>query len=334
MKIIKNFALALCLALLEINTAQAVVPAGTQLSASVTLQGGSSSALKWAAPLTAPYKVHVFVPSTGNKTNALYRVYPKGKALNSTTCVSTDLTYPCYEVIVDQTQHKNAWTQLTLNGDVTTQWNFVKAKGYVTAVASNLSTTQMLNLSALVRFEKVVTTPPLTIGQTYQGGFIFYLDSTGQHGLISASENISLPGYLQQFDWHVKDVTAVGTSTAIGTGQTNTTKIVNAQGAGVYAAKICDDLVLNGYSDWYLPSKAELIGIKQNFNYNTNSIIDEMRYSISPFTEYGYWTSTYDANNYTPANSVLFSILFGQEYLDFANELYYVRPIRNFKVAK
>jgi hypothetical protein len=45
---------------------------------------------------------------------------------------------------------------------------------------------------------------------------------------------------------------------AIGTGQANTTAIVKAQGAGSYAAKLCDDLVLGGYNDWYLPSTDEL----------------------------------------------------------------------------
>jgi hypothetical protein len=45
--------------------------------------------------------------------------------------------------------------------------------------------------------------------------------------------------------------------TVIGTGNTNTNLIVAVQGNGNYAAKICYDLVLNGYSDWFLPSRDE-----------------------------------------------------------------------------
>lgn len=92
-------------------------------------------------------------------TNALYRVYPKGKRAVSTSCLSTDATFPCYEITVDQTQHQNAWVQLVLGNDAATQWDFVKGKGYVTALAGNLSAVEMLNLSAVVRF--VATTAPI-----------------------------------------------------------------------------------------------------------------------------------------------------------------------------
>ena len=53
----------------------------------------------------------------------------------------------------------------------------------------------------------------------------------------------------------------------MGTGQANTTAIVaiyNQYPVTSCAAQICDVAVINGYSDWFLPSKDELNLIYQN----------------------------------------------------------------------
>ena len=89
------------------------------------------------------------------------------------------------------------------------------------------------------------------IGASYGGGIIFYIDSTGQHGLISATSDLG------SAQWGCRG-TLIGTSTAIGMGQANTTAIINGCNTAGIAARICDALVLNGYSDWFLPSKDEL----------------------------------------------------------------------------
>lgn len=218
----------------------------------IKLQGGGRSRADWYAPSTSAYKVHVFVPKTGAVTNALYRIYPNGKRLGSTECLATDAQYPCYAVTVDQTQHQNTWTQLTLDNDPETQWYFAqgKRKGYVSAVASNLSAAELLNLSSVVRFENLA----IAIGKTYQGGLIFYVDNTGEHGLIAAPTDQSTG-----IQWYNGTFLITGaTATAVGTGQANTNKIINAQGSGAYAAKLTADLVLGGYDDWFLPSRDEL----------------------------------------------------------------------------
>ena len=44
----------------------------------------------------------------------------------------------------------------------------------------------------------------------------------------------------------------------MGTGQVNTIAIVNGCSESGIAARLSNDLVLNGYSDWFLPSKDEL----------------------------------------------------------------------------
>ncbi len=121
------------------------------------------------------------------------------------------------------------------------------------------------------------------IGQSYGGGIIFYIDGTGIHGLISATSDQStgvVPG------WGCYGTFIGGTGTGIGTGQANTTAIVNGCSTPGIAARICDTLTLNGYTDWFLPSKDEL-----NQMYIQKAV-------IGGFANYGYWSSSeYDANN-------------------------------------
>lgn len=84
-----------------------------------------------------------------------------------------------------------------------------------------------------------------------------------------------------QAQWYNGDYIVTG-ATSDTDGQANTTAIVAAQGAGNYAAYICDTLTAYGYSDWYLPAKDELNEIYLNKDL------------IGGFSPYYYWSSTED----------------------------------------
>lgn len=89
----------------------------------------------------------------------------------------------------------------------------------------------------------------LELGDKHAGGIIFYLDGKGG-GLAAAPEDQG------EYEW-------------------NEAKIV------------CQELSLNGYDDWFLPSKDELNLMYENLHEK----------GLAGFTDYNYWSSSENNNN-------------------------------------
>jgi hypothetical protein len=97
----------------------------------------------------------------------------------------------------------------------------------------------------------------LSIGDAYQGGIVFYLDGNGG-GLIAASSDQRNPSQ-PTAQWGCDGTSITGANgTAIASGSQNTIDILNGCSSTGIAADICDNLTIDGYSDWFLPSKDEL----------------------------------------------------------------------------
>jgi len=103
-------------------------------------------------------------------------------------------------------------------------------------------------------------------------------------------------------------------------GQANTFFIVDSNpSAGPYAASICDDLVLNTYSDWYLPSIEELTLMYRNLhlqglgNFSGSSV---------------YWSSTAFQFDNLYAYAKFFSS--GEQATFDILDTYHARAIRSF----
>ena len=140
---------------------------------------------------------------------------------------------------------------------------------------------------------------PLAIGDTYQGGIIFYLDGNGG-GLIAALADQS-----SGIQWYNGSyVTTGATGTAIGTGSANTDAIILAQGAPEtsYAAGLARAYTDGTYTDWFLPSKDELDLMHSNIGQGSSTD------NIGNFAIGFYWSSTVEGVNYDRAYAQYFSV--------------------------
>lgn len=135
--------------------------------------------------------------------------------------------------------------------------------------------------------EDVTFTATYKIGDNMHGGLIFYIDESGEHGLVSTtSDQINGP-------WGCANVIGAGGRT-IGTGMQNTIDIVLSCSSEGYAAKICYDLVLNGYDDWFLPSRDELSLMCSNlYEHNLGGFYGNYYWSSSQYN-----TGSAYANNF------------------------------------
>jgi hypothetical protein len=149
----------------------------------------------------------------------------------------------------------------------------INSSGGITTISGTITFTD--NTTATVGSSSGGTTTggttdgEYTVGSTGPaGGIIFYVNNSGFtangatcHYMEAAPAD--LPGTYQWGGYG----TTCSTGTAIGTGAANTAALaehdhgtlMNKYGVGVHqAARACADYTYGGYSDWFLPSKAEL----------------------------------------------------------------------------
>ncbi|MEI6389298.1 MAG: DUF1566 domain-containing protein, partial [Spirochaetota bacterium] len=129
----------------------------------------------------------------------------------------------------------------------------------------------------------------LKIGDTGPaGGIIFYDKGSASGGwryLEAAPEDQSTG-----IQWYNGNNLNISTSTAIGSGKSNTDAIIAAQGSGNYAATLCRNLLIGGFSDWFLPSKDELNLMYTNLKKaSLGGFSGAWLWSSSQYNDYDAW---------------------------------------------
>lgn len=124
------------------------------------------------------------------------------------------------------------------------------------------------------------------IGDVFEGGYLFYLDETGKHGLVAALEDLG------SFQWGCDGTELSGADAlSIGTGLQNTLDIVAGCSDTLIAGSEALNTSIEGYTDWYLASSSEL---QELYNTIGNGGSEG---NIGGFQDSYYWSSSENADN-------------------------------------
>ncbi|MDB2622640.1 hypothetical protein N9Y06_04980, partial [Flavobacteriales bacterium] len=159
------------------------------------------------------------------------------------------------------------------------------------------------------------------VGDYAQGGIVFYVDESGRHGLVAATNDLET-----SFSWGCEGQSINGAGyLALSTGYFNSQDIMGFCHEEDIAARACDIYKNDGYDDWYLPSIDELI---------------EMNYSIGLFSQIdniaAFDTSTNSPSHISSSEASPSSCYSYQTEFDNPNRNFpkswsaKVRPIRSF----
>jgi len=137
------------------------------------------------------------------------------------------------------------------------------------------------------------------VGELFGGGVVFWVDHTGQHGII-----ISMVDLSTSQEWSNVTNTEIGsTAQSDWDGDSNSSAIINQSGHTDSAAKLCDDYTNEDYgtgtfSDWYLPSITELNHLWNNFYEVQKALDSDGNSSTIVLTRTYHWSSSENNNSY------------------------------------
>lgn len=151
------------------------------------------------------------------------------------------------------------------------------------------------------------------IGEYYGGGIVFWVDSSGQHGLIVSVADLSTA-----IVWGPTGPTNAKRF-GINAGISNTERIYSIHTDGSnYAAKMCYSYQGANYGDWYLPSVFEFTLLYQQ----KAAVVAAGAASL----DHDYWSSTEE----DPFSAWYYDLNGNAAFIDLKSNPQYVRAIRAF----
>ena len=198
----------------------------------------------------------------------------------------------------------------------------ISALGYQYAHLLNSNTTYYVRAYAVTEnnisaYGNEVSFNTLSVGQTGPGGGIVFFNKGNTNGgwqyLESATSDQSTG-----IAWGCNGTSIPGTQLTVGSGVVNTSLIVAGCNEAGFAAKLCNDLVSGGQSDWFLPSRDELNLMYKNMHLNSQGNFN---------TSANYWSSS-ETND---GNAWDFTLTDGFAYnASNKNFVNFVRSVRAF----
>ena len=235
--------------------------------------------------------------------------------------------YTCFEPVDVAFAFESIIDKVTIvkdnNGDaILPEWNYngigdlVYSRGYQIKMSEEVNDFSFCPIIVVIEIN-----PQREVGDLAEGGIVFYVDETGEHGLVAAMEDL---GTYEEWGCYGTSITGAD-GTAIGTGYQNTLDIVaecTTESGGVTAAQAALDYESEGYTDWYLPALFELEEM-----YNIVGGYESWQTINNGFSSGWYWSSTeasdIEAYGYSFYNNTVVSG--GNKFF-----ISSIRPIRSF----
>lgn len=183
----------------------------------------------------------------------------------------------------------------------------------ITATVSVENSTEIKNLIVTVDISNVNE-----VGDYNYGGVIFWVNATGDEGLVCAINNEGTA------DWGCANTNITGANgTIIGTGEANTLAIIASCSTAGSAADLVSNSTLNTFNDWFLPSRDE-IGMLFMNRIEVNNTIS--LYGGTLLNNGLYWSSSQNSSPYS--NAWYQDFLSGQVSTVYKGAVLNVRAVR------